>query len=118
MEKMFAQYITSLFLPYVVKVRSKKEIEQEEAALLMDSCSNHLATQVTDMLTTARVQIITFAPHTTHIFQLLDMALFGTFEQVGKYHLPVNGLGMTSRFLYRLYMDFKRMLTGKQLSCP
>lgn len=36
--KIFAEYIKSLFLRYVARVRSEREIEQEEAASLMDDC--------------------------------------------------------------------------------
>lgn len=107
----FADYIKSVFLPYVTRVRKEREIEEEEAVLLMDNCPSHLTSEVITLLTTARVRVVTFAPHTTHIFQLLDLTLFGAFKRVGQYQLPFDDITTTSRFIYRLYIDFLRTLT-------
>jgi hypothetical protein len=101
--KISPEYIKSVFLPYITKVLSEAEIEQEEAALSMDNYPGHLTSEMMDMPTTA-----TFALHTAHIFQLLDLTLFGTFKRVGEYHLPFDDLTSTSSFIDRLYMDFKR----------
>jgi hypothetical protein len=52
-----------------------------------------------DRLSTARVRVVTLALHTTEIFQLLDLALFGIFKREGKYHLPFGDLGTTVNFV-------------------
>jgi hypothetical protein len=77
--KIFAEYIKLVFLPYIAKIRGETEIEQEEIVLLMDNCPLDLISEVVDMLTTTGVRIVTFTPHATHIFQLLDLTSFGTF---------------------------------------
>jgi hypothetical protein len=107
--KIFGKYNKSIFLPYLAKVRSEREIKQEEAALFMDNCSSHLTGEVMDMLTTARVQIVTFTLQTKYVFQLLDLTLFGIFKRVGKYYLPFDDL--TLPFIQRLYMNFEGTLT-------
>jgi hypothetical protein len=107
--KIFSKYTKSIFLPYLPKSRSEREIEQQEAALLMGNCPSHLAREVMDMLTTAKVRIVTFAMQTKYVFQLLDLTLLGTFKWVGKYQLPFDDLALC--FVHRLYMDFKRTLT-------
>jgi hypothetical protein len=76
----------------------------------MDNCPGDLTSEVLDVLTMAQVRIVAFAPHTTHIFQLLDLRLFVPFRRVGKHHLPFNDLRSTSRFIYGLYMHFKKAL--------
>jgi hypothetical protein len=43
----------------------------------MDNDSSHTPDDVIADLTTERVKIIICAPHTTHIFQMLDVVLFG-----------------------------------------
>jgi hypothetical protein len=107
--KTFAEYVKSVFIPYVTKVRRERGIRVEEAVLLMDNYPNHITKEVIDMLTAARVRVVTFAPHTTHIFQLLELTLFGSFKRVAKYELPFTDVNSASRFIYRVYMDFKRL---------
>jgi hypothetical protein len=38
-----------------------------------------------DLLTPPRMAVVTFAPHTTDIFQFRDLALFAIFKREGKY---------------------------------
>jgi hypothetical protein len=109
--KIFGEYIKLVLLPYVPKIRSKREVEQEESALLMNNCPNCPTSEAIDMITTARVPIVTFGPQTRQIFQLLDLMRFGTFTQVGRYHLPFDDLTLTSRFIDRLDTGSKRTLT-------
>jgi hypothetical protein len=53
-----------------------EEFEAREAVLLMDNCSPHVLDDIVAVLTNVRVRIITFAPHTTQVFQMLDVVLF------------------------------------------
>jgi hypothetical protein len=64
-----------------------------------------------DFLSSARVRVVTFAPHTTQIFQLLDVTLFGFFKREEKYHLPFGDLGMTVNLGYNVYPKTATILT-------
>jgi hypothetical protein len=81
-----------------------------EAILLIDNCSPHVSNGVIAVLTNARVRVITFAPHTTHVFQMLDVVLFGALKK------RVSGLKMwneesgTVAFIIKLYHDFKQTM--------
>jgi hypothetical protein len=46
----------------------------------MDNCSYHMSDDIVVIFTHERVIIITFDYHTTHIFQMLDMVLFGALK--------------------------------------
>jgi hypothetical protein len=76
----------------------------------MGQCSPHISDDVVAVLTHARVRIITFAPHTTHIFQTLDVILFGTLKKHD------NGLKMcdeeqpAAASLPKVYHDFKQTI--------
>jgi hypothetical protein len=63
------------------ELRDSEEFEAWEAVLLMDNCLRHISDDVVAVLTHARVRIITFAPHTTHIFQMLDVVLFSALKK-------------------------------------
>jgi hypothetical protein len=71
--KIFAKFLKLLFLLYVAKSRSEREIDQGEAALLMDNCCSHPTSEVMDMLITVRARIVSFVWHTARIFQALDL---------------------------------------------
>jgi hypothetical protein len=81
----------------------------------MDNCPSHLTSDVRDILNTSGVTVLTFAPHTTQIFQLLDLTLFGMFKQEGKYHLPFSDLGTTINFAYNVYLKMAKRLTSQNI---
>jgi hypothetical protein len=62
-----AEYLQSVSLPDVTKVRSERGIEQEEVALLLDNCPSHLARDVMDMFTAVKVRMVTFTRINTHL---------------------------------------------------
>jgi hypothetical protein len=74
-----------------------QNIHEEDALRLMDNCSPHLTSVVIDLLSTAGVRIVTFAPHMTQIFQVvdLDLALLRLVKKRGQYQeslsrFPIN----------------------------
>jgi hypothetical protein len=54
----------------------------------MDNCSAHLTDAVIRLRTEERERVITFAPHTSQIFQILDLTLFGVLKRRPRYELP------------------------------
>jgi hypothetical protein len=87
-----------------------EEFETCEAVLLMDNYSPHIWDDIVAVRTQARVRIITFAPHTTQIFRMLDVILFGALQK------HANGLKMfdeeqpADAFLLKIYHDFKQTM--------
>jgi hypothetical protein len=71
--KLFLEYINIIFIPYLNELQQSEEFAECEAVLLMDSCSPHMGEAVIALLASALV--VTFAPHTTQIFQVLDVVL-------------------------------------------
>jgi hypothetical protein len=83
--EIFLEYVRTVLLPYRVCVRGLGVFAAEEAVFLMDNCSAHVTDDVIRLLTETRVRVIAFAPHTTHIFQILDLALFGVLKRRPRY---------------------------------
>jgi hypothetical protein len=54
--KLFAEYVKYPFTSHVARIRAEK------------NCSNHLTGDVTDLLSVAKVNLVTLAPHTTQRF--------------------------------------------------
>jgi hypothetical protein len=80
--KLLLDYINNIFVPYLNELQESEEFAQCEAVLLMDNCSPHMDDAVIAVLTRQPVRVVTFAPHTTHIFQLLDLVLFGALKNI------------------------------------
>jgi hypothetical protein len=79
--KLFLEYISIIFIPYLNERRDSEEFAECEALVLMDNCSPHIEEAVIALLTGARVRVVTFTPHTTQIFQVLDVVLFGALKK-------------------------------------
>jgi hypothetical protein len=80
-EALFLEDIHSIFILYLHELRDSEQFDVCEAVLLMDNCSPHISDDVIPVLTNARVRTITFAPHMTHVFQMLDVVLFAVLKK-------------------------------------
>jgi hypothetical protein len=60
--------------------------------------------------TEAKVRVITFAPHTTQIFQILDLKLFGVLKRRTRSALPFENDNPTAKFIMRVYHDFGEII--------
>jgi hypothetical protein len=79
--QLFAEYISTVLFPYVDELRSNEEFADQEGLILMDNCSVHVQGDTLQMLADHGVKVLTFPPHTTHIFQSPDLSLFGNFRR-------------------------------------
>jgi hypothetical protein len=106
--KLFFQYIKGIFVPYLNEPRESEEFEACEAILLMDNCSHHISNDIIAVFTRVRVRVITFATHTTHIFRMLDIMLFGALK---KYAIDIETLDeeqSAAAFLLKVHHDSKK----------
>jgi hypothetical protein len=84
----FLDSIRTIFLPYIDALRGLAVLAQEIAVLLMDDCSAHASDDMIRILIEARVGVITFAPHTTQVFQVLVFTFFRVPKRCPMYELP------------------------------
>jgi hypothetical protein len=75
--EIFHDDLKDVLLPHVEQARAGKT---GPAVLLMDNCNSHLKVETIQMLSEHDVKVITFPPHTSGIFQMLDLSFFGTFK--------------------------------------
>jgi hypothetical protein len=108
--EIFLKYVRTVFLPYLVSIRGLGPFAPEEAVLLMDNYSAHFTDDVIRFVTEARVPVITFAPHTTHNFQVLDRTLFGILKRRPRYELPFETDNSMVKFLMKVYDGFKQTM--------
>jgi hypothetical protein len=76
----------------------------------MDNCSIHLQADTLQTLAGHQVKVITFPPHTIHIFQCLDLSLFRNFKKKMNYKLPPESDEHTEGFIKRIFHLMKQTL--------
>jgi hypothetical protein len=91
--KSFLDYIRTVFLSNLAELRTLDGFAEETGVPLMDNCPSHAIDDAIGLLTKSRVSVITVAPHTTQIFQILDVTLFGVLKR----RLDTNCLSKTKR---------------------
>jgi hypothetical protein len=99
----FAEYISTVLLPYVDELRSNEEFADKKAVVLMDDCSVQVQGDTLQMLADHRVKVLTFLPHTTHLFQSLDLSLFRNFKKRMNYGLPWETDETTAGFIKQIF---------------
>jgi hypothetical protein len=108
--EIFLDYIKTVFFRYLVGLRGLAEFWPERVVLVTDKCSAHVTDDVIRLLTEARVRVITFTGHTTQIFQVLDLKLFGVLERRPKSELPFENDDATAKAIMKVYHDFKQIM--------
>jgi hypothetical protein len=101
----FEDYVQTVFLPQLLITHLIQTLREEDAVLLMDNCSPQPTPVVLDLLSTARVWIVAFAPHTTQIFQVIELALFRVSKRRAQYQSPFDDHSRSARFINNAYHD-------------
>jgi hypothetical protein len=92
------------------ELRESEEFEACEAVLLMDNCLSHASVDFVAVLTSVQMRIITFTHHTTQIFQMLDVILFGAFKKHATGLKSSDEEQPAAAFLLKAYHDFKQTM--------
>jgi hypothetical protein len=108
--QLFAEYISTVLLLEIDKLRSNEKFTDTEAVLLMDHCSIHVRRETLQMLADHQVKVITFPPQTSHIFYGLGLSLFGNFKKKTNYKLPLDSAETTAGFIKRIFPMMKQTL--------
>jgi hypothetical protein len=76
----------------------------------MDNCSIRVHVEALQTLADHRVKVTTFPPQTIHIFQCLDLSLFGSFKKKTNDKLPLESDEHTAGFIKRIFHLMKQTL--------
>jgi hypothetical protein len=106
----FLAYIRTIIVPYIDVFHGRAVLAQEIAVLLMAHCSADVSHDVIHILSEAKVRVITFAPHTTQVFQVLVLTLFGVLKRYPRYELPFDENNATVKVITKVYRDFRQTM--------
>jgi hypothetical protein len=105
---LFQQYVTTVLVPFINRVRTNDQLAGKPAILLMDNCPFHTRPEVLTMLREHDIKVITFPPHTTRIFQALDVSLFDILKRKLRYKLPLGNDDQVVAFIQKAFHSLKQ----------
>jgi hypothetical protein len=78
---LFQEYVTTVLIPFIERLQTNQEFRGKSMILLMDNCSIQTKPEIFTTLMEYNVEITTFPPHATQIFQTLGLCIFGVFKR-------------------------------------
>jgi hypothetical protein len=103
--EIFLEYVQTVLLSNRAKLRRMDGFAEEMAVLLMDNGLSHISSDVI-----ALFNVITFAPHTTQIFQVLDVILFSVRKRRPRYELPFEDGKTSAKFIMKVSQDIQQTM--------
>lgn len=82
---LFTKYMRDVFLPIVSAKRELPGCANKPAILFCDNCAAHCSREILQELARNGVLLLTYPAHTSHLFQVLDVLLFGKLKAFKKY---------------------------------
>ena len=76
----FQDYIIHTIIQYIDRTRESMKLKDYPAVLLSDNCPSHRCEEIYKELANHNIRLITFPPHTTNLFQPLDLVTFSSFK--------------------------------------
>ena len=83
----FCDHIINKFIPQVLNDRKYCGCDTLPAILFIDNCSSQSDPDLLEILADNLILVITYPSHTSHIFQVLDLLLFGVLKVYKTDHL-------------------------------
>jgi hypothetical protein len=105
--EIFQRYIETVLIPAVEANRELPGCANKPAILFCDNCSAHMSDSVLQNLARHGVLVLTYPPHTSHIFQVLDVLLFGLIKRSKKYQMRDDGLSECVDHILRLFRGYE-----------
>jgi hypothetical protein len=105
--EIFERYIDSVLIPAVEANRELHGCAKKLAILFRDNCSAHMSASVLQKLARHGVLMIIYPPHTSHIFQVLEILLFGLMKHSKKFQMRDDGLDAHVNHILRLFRAYE-----------
>jgi hypothetical protein len=109
---LFRRYIEEIFFPALAANREMPGCRDKLAILFCDNCSIHCSEILLREFAEKGVVVVTYPPHTSHIFQVLDVLLFGRLKSAKKY-IPRNDADASGiDHLVRIFKAYEMVTTS------
>jgi hypothetical protein len=99
----FTEYARSILIPTVESYCLLPGCQNKPVILFCDNCASHCCDEVKRELAEHGILLITYLPHTSHIFQVLDTLLFGRLKAEKKRILRDMNLARDLDYVMRIF---------------
>jgi hypothetical protein len=95
-------------IPRIENFREANEIPDSPAILFMDNCSGHVMEPIVGLLLAHKIKILTLPPHSSGIFQMLDLVFFGVSKSIKKRLAQEGLIPVMADHVMRMFKAVKR----------
>jgi hypothetical protein len=101
--EIFERYADTVLIQAVEANRQLPGCDRKTSILFCDNCSAHMSNSMLEELARHWVLVLTYPPHMSHIFQVLDVLLFGLVKRSKKYQIRDDALPIHVDHILRLF---------------
>jgi hypothetical protein len=73
----FKEYVREIVAKYFNSMLETMHLNDFSDVLICDNCSSHIDKEMMAVLVLEGIRLVSFPPHTPHLFQLFDLDLWG-----------------------------------------
>ncbi|KAK8884192.1 hypothetical protein M9Y10_043298 [Tritrichomonas musculus] len=107
-KEIFTRHIKENFINQVDAERKYCGLEENQAILFFDNCSCHLDEELLQILAEHMILVITYPSHTSHVFQVLDLLLFGVLKDRKKSIQKNDSISPKIDHLFRIFQAYEQ----------
>jgi hypothetical protein len=112
--EMFLDCVQTVFLPNFAELWRLDEFAEEMSVLLMENCPSQITCIVMWSIFSPRHEctssLLHHAPHTTQMFQVLDLTVFRVLKRHTRYELPFGNEKAIVQLIMKVYHDFEQTM--------
>jgi hypothetical protein len=110
--EIFERYIDAVLIPAVESNRELEGCRNKPAILFCDNCKTHCSEELLKKLARHGILVLTYPPHTSHVFQVLDVLLFGILKRAKKFERRDDRLAPEVDHILRLFRAYEKATTS------
>jgi hypothetical protein len=110
--ELFYRYIAEVALPALETNRQLTSCENMLCILFCDHCSIHCQDQLLKEFAERGVAVITYPLHTSNLFQVLDLLLFGRLKAAKKYIPRVDADPTDTDHIVKIFKAYELVMTS------
>jgi hypothetical protein len=106
-------WVDSILIPYVLQVKMLRNLPSSASTfLIFDGLKAHCTEHTAEVFSSFSIHVIELPPHSSHLFQPLDLVIFGLTKKEYK-----NSANTKSKFAEKITRKIERIIKAWEKSC-
>ena len=111
----FCTHISEKFIPLVEDTRNITGCQDKKSLLFLDNCSCHLDNEMLRKLADHKVILITYPPHTSGLFQVLDRLTFSLMKGAKRRIFKDDNINPIVDHIKRIFKGYEEATTSENI---